>query len=464
MKSFFKFNCASTLPLLALAVLTPTSSLTADESDSSLTAEESELFTEAYRDVPMPLEFRVEATPEGPVFADANGKTLYSWPQHKLRNGYSGEAKGSPACYDEVLTVTAGLMSPYPAGIKLPEIDSRLSCTDLWPPVLAEADAEEIGKWTVIQRRDATLQWAYDEQPLYLSIRDQQPGDVQGGSRRRYGGDSPAMRVPVGPPSLLPPGFAIKSTSIGRMLTSDKNESVYSFEDDTATSSACESKCLANWRPVVAPALARDQGEWSLFERSPGVLQWVFRGKPLYTHLRDQSSWSLEGSDSPGWHNVFTQDAPSYPESFTQQPSLAGNVLADSSGKTIYRYNCGEDTADQLACDHPDDTQVYRLAMCGAGDALKCLQHWPYLIAKDDEISTNRTWRIVLIDPLTGRFAAPDQDGAIRVWSYRDRPVTTFGGDNQPGDVNGGGTGEWRGQRNGLKAFWLRDDYMNGIL
>jgi len=263
---------------------------------------------------------------------------------------------------------------------------------------------------------------------------------------------------------LLPPGFAIKPTSIGRMLTSDKNESVYSFEGDTTVSTACDVECLTNWRPVVAPALAREQGEWSLFERSPGVIQWAFRGKLLYTHLRDQSSWSLEGSDNSGWHNVFTQDAPSYPESFTQQPSLAGNVLADSSGKTIYRYNCGEDSADQLACDHPDDTQVYRLAMCGAGDAQKCLQHWPYIIAKDDEISSNRTWRIVLIDPLTGRFVEPDQEGALRVWSYRDRPVYTFGGDRQPGDVNGGGTGEWRGQRNGLKAFWLRDDYMNGIL
>jgi len=32
------------------------------------------------------------------------------------------------------------------------------------------------------------------------------------------------------------------------------------------------------------------------------------------------------------------------------------------------------------------------------------------------------------------------------------------------GDVNGDGTGEWRGLRNGLKAFWLRDDYFGGTL
>ena len=183
-------------------------------------ADDSQLYTEAYREVPMPPGFRVEASHEGPVFADGNGKTLYSWPQHKLRNGYSGEPKGTPACYDEVLTVTAGFMSPYPPGIKLPDIENRLSCTDLWPPVLADETAEEIGKWTVVERLDGSKQWAFDEQPLYTSVRDKQPGDVLGGTRRRYGGDSPALRVPVGPPTLLPPGFAVKTTTIGRMSVS----------------------------------------------------------------------------------------------------------------------------------------------------------------------------------------------------------------------------------------------------
>lgn len=427
-------------------------------------AAESTTYTEQHRDVPMPHGFRVEASPEGPVFADANGMTLYSWPQHKLRNGYSGESPGTPACYDEVLTVTAGLMSPYPPGIKLPEIDSRPSCTDIWKPVAASEDAEEVGKWTVVERRDGTYQWAYDEQPLYTSIRDKQPGDVLGGTRRRYGGDSPAQRVPVGPPPLIPPGFAIESTSIGRMLTTDRNESVYAFDGDTATSSGCEGACLADWKPVLASSLARELGEWTHFERSPGVRQWVFRGQPLYTYNLDQSSWSQQGSDVSGWHNVFTQLADSYPSSFSVQATIIGNVLATSEGKSIYVYNCGDDSADQLACDHPEDTQVYRFAMCGGGDPARCLEHWPYVLAGEDEVSTNSTWRIVWIDPLTGRFAAPGQTGALRVWAYRDRPVYTFGGDKYAGDLHGGGTGEWRGQRNGLKAFMLRDDFMRGIL
>ena len=73
----------------------------------------------------------------------------------------------------------------------------------------------------------------------------------------------------------------------------------------------------------------------------------------------------------------------------------------------------------------------------------------------------NRSWRIVTIDPQSGRFAAENHPGALRVWAYRDRPIYTFAGDRRPGDVNGGGTGEWRGKRNGLLAFWLRDDLMD---
>lgn len=420
---------------------------------------------EAYVDAPMPPGFRVENTElDGPVFADRHGRTLYSWPSHKLRNGYSGETQGNPACYDEVSLVTAGLMSPYPAGIQLPELDDRPSCTDLWPPVFAEDGAEPVGKWSVLERRDGSQQWAYDEQPLYTSVRDREPGDVLGGSTRRYGGDSPANRVPIGPPPDVPPGFAVRTTTVGRLLTTDKNYSVYSFDEDTPGVSACDAACARTFHPVTAPTLARADGEWSIIESSPGVRQWAFRNQPLYTNVLDTGSWSQEGSDFPGWNNVYTQWAPEPPAAFTIQDTLVGQVLADSRGMTIYTYICGDDSIDQLSCDHPDDTQVYRLAMCGGGNYRKCLEYWPYVEADIGELGDSRSWSVISIDPTTGHRASPEQEGSMRVWAYRDRPVYTFGGDDKPGDLNGSGTGEWRGQRNGLKAFWVRDDYLNGTL
>ena len=418
---------------------------------------------ESYVEVPMPPGFGVQATElEGPVFTDNEDRTLYIWPLHKQRNGYSGESPGTPRCYDEVLTVTAGLMSPYPAGIELPDLDNRPSCTDLWPPVLADEDAKAVGDWSIVTRRDGQRQWAFREQPIYTSVRDQQPGDVLGGTSREYGGDSPANRVPIGPPPLVPPGFSVTTTTSGRLLTTDKNESIYAHVDDTPDQSRCDNECLLTWRPVLAPALASARDDWALLERSPGVRQWVFRGKPLYTYALDQHSWSMQGGDEPGWGNVYTQRTPPFPDSFTVQESLAGDVLADSSGMTVYTYVCGDDSADQLACDHPDDPQAYRLAMCGGGDAKKCLAYWPYVRAGVDAESRSGAWSVMAIDPATGHRAAPEEPSAVRVWAYRDRPVYTFSGDERPGDLNGAGTGEWRGQRNGLQAFWLRDDYWRG--
>jgi predicted lipoprotein with Yx(FWY)xxD motif len=420
---------------------------------------------ESYVSVPMPPGFKVVISElEGPIFADARGHTLYMWPSKKLRNGYSGEMKGKPACYDEVRKETAGLMSPYPAGVLLPDLATRPSCIKLWPPVLASGDAKPVGKWTILTRKDGTKQWAYDEQALYTSILDKEPGEAIGGSTRKDNEESPAVRVPVAPPPKIPPGFAVKTTSNGRLLTTDKNYSVYAYDKDTATESMCDSVCVRTWIPLIASQLAQAQGEWSTIERSAGLRQWTFRGKPLYTYVMDTNQWSQEGSDVPGWRNVYMQRVPPPPADFTVQDSVSGQVLADHRGMTIYRYNCGDDSVDQLSCDHPDDTQAYRLAMCGAGDAVRCAENWPYVPADSNAKSTSHAWTVMRIDPKTGRRAAAEQPGAVSVWAYRERPVYTYAGDRQPGDIDGDSAGEWRGYRNGFKAFWLRDDYYNGAL
>jgi len=134
-------------------------------------------------------------------------------------------------------------------------------------------------------------------------------------------------------------------------------------------------------------------------------------------------------------------------------------VLADSHGRTIYLYSCGDDAYDQLACDYPSTPQDYRIAVCGGGDAARCLKTWPPVLAPKNAKPPSRSWTTIDIDPLSGRFATPGQPGAIHVWAYRGRPVYTFAGDKSAGDVNGDAWGEFYGFRNGFKAFWLRDDF-----
>jgi len=416
--------------------------------------------TEAYLHVPMPPHFRVVSTElDGPVFADARGRTLYSWPFRVMRVGNTGDSKGQSHCTDAKTTVSSGYMSPYPGGLELPDLATRPSCVQMWAPALAAAGSKPVGKWTIAKRKDGTQQWAFDGLPLYTSVRDRQPGDVLGGTSDEHEGDEPAVRRPVGPPPDLPPGFRVSTTVAGRLLENERSFSVYVSDADSAGKSNCDATCAQTWVPMLAPASVRPHGAWTIIERSPGYRQWAFRGKPLYRYALDSRARSLEGSDVPGWHNVYTQRAPAPPAEFTVQDTTAGQVLADAHGMTLYSYTCGDDALDQLECDHPSDTQVYRLAMCGGGDAVRCLHTFPYVIAAPGARSGNRSWSVIDIDPKTGQRAKSAQPDALHVWAFRDRPIYVYAGDDRPGDVNGDGHGEFRGERNGYNAFWLRDDY-----
>ncbi|MGF6089717.1 COG4315 family predicted lipoprotein [Pseudomonas sp. 18173] len=53
-------------------------------------------------------------------------------------------------------------------------------CAKHWPPLKAEAGAKAEGKWTVVQRDDGSMQWAFDGKPLYYYDDDKKPGDKTG--------------------------------------------------------------------------------------------------------------------------------------------------------------------------------------------------------------------------------------------------------------------------------------------
>ena len=416
--------------------------------------------SETYVSEPLPPGFSVQASElDGPVFADERGRTLYMWPYRGMRVGATGDADNVSACLDEKTTKTAGMMSPYPPGMDLPEVESRLPCTGVWPPVLAADNARPVGNFTIIARPDGRKQWAYSKHALYTSILDQQPGDVFGAHTRDMQGDGPAERVPVGPAPNVPPVFAVTTVAKGRLVTTQNSFSIYTSDRDGPEKSNCTGDCTRVWIPVLAGAAAQAQGEWTVFERAPGVRQWAFRKKPVYTYGKDVETLSLQGSDEPGWHNVWTQRSPEPPKGFSIVNNEVGEALVSPQGKAVYVYYCGDDSRDQLACDHPGAPQVYRFAVCGGGNVERCLKRWPYIPAAADAVSGNRSWSVMWVNPKTGRHAAKGAEGAISVWAFRQRPLFTFEGDLTPTDMNGNQTGEFQGRRNGFRAFIVRDDF-----
>ncbi len=420
--------------------------------------------TEDYVREDMPPGFKVVvAELEGPVFADATGKTLYGWPLTPLRNGNAGELKGKPTCDETRYRENVGLQSPYPGGLELPEVETRPSCVQVWPPVLASADSKPVGKWTIVDGPGGRKQWAYEGQALYTSILDQKPGDVLGATSALDGGDGEgALRKPMGPERNMPAQFKVSVSHAGRQLTLANNYSIYVFDGDAPGKFGCTGACLEKFQPVPAPERIRPQGDWTIVERSPGVKQWAYRGRPVYSYILEQKRPSFEGSDEPGWHNVFTQLPPQFPKGFQITEGTAGSMLADAKGRTIYLYNCNDDAQDQLDCSHPSQPQAYRLAICGKGDWRRCQKTFQYLPAGAQEKSDSNIWSIKYIDASTGRWVEPGVAGAQRVWAYRDRPVYVCMRDKVPGDFECDSWGEFSGMRNGWKAFWIREAFGRG--
>ncbi len=426
--------------------------------------------SEKYIHEPAPAGVKVVMSKlEGPIYSDANGRTLYQWPRKELRNGGTGDMKGAASICDTMVSKeNVGLMSPYPAGLTLPDVATRKSCEAMWPPAIAADDAKPVGKWSVIKRKDGRNQWAYDGFVLYTSVMDKKPGDVIGGTKigKRSsdapgspGGDAPAYRVPIGPSPDVPGQFIVDYTLIGHQVTLSDGFAVYTWDGDKAGKSNCINDCLKSWKPVLAPEIgAASREEWSVIERAPGIKQWAYRGRPLYTYMGDASPPMQHGVDVSGWNLVYTQRVPAAPSEFTEQVSAAGIVLADSKGKTIYIYNCGDDAADQLLCDHPDTVQDYRYAVCGGGDPIRCAQTFPYVIAASTK-GANEAWTVMAIDPATGHRAKDGQANAINVWAFRDRPVFTFIRDDRAGSIKAQNWGEFYGQRNGYKVFFLREEF-----
>ena len=53
-------------------------------------------------------------------------------------------------------------------------------CAGNWPPLMAAADAMQMGDYSVITRDDGSKQWAYKGHPLYTWKDDKKPGDITG--------------------------------------------------------------------------------------------------------------------------------------------------------------------------------------------------------------------------------------------------------------------------------------------
>lgn len=94
----------------------------------------------------------------------------------------------------------------------------------------------------------------------------------------------------------------IADTSKGKALVDAKGMTLYTFDRDTAGKSACNGQCAQNWPPLMAAANAAASGDWSVVTRDDGTKQWAYKGKPLYTWVKDTQAGEVTGD---GVNNVW---------------------------------------------------------------------------------------------------------------------------------------------------------------
>ena len=95
----------------------------------------------------------------------------------------------------------------------------------------------------------------------------------------------------------------VGQTAKGAALVDAKGMSLYTFDKDPDGKSACNGPCAAAWPPLPAPSGSSASGDWTIVKRDDGSTQWAYKGKALYTFVKDAKPGDASGDGfKDAWH------------------------------------------------------------------------------------------------------------------------------------------------------------------
>ena len=102
-------------------------------------------------------------------------------------------------------------------------------------------------------------------------------------------------------------GSAAPATVSNSALVDSRGMSLYTYDKDSGGKSACVAGCAKNWPPLAATASDRARSDYTIITRDDGSLQWAYKGKPLYTWMKDTKPGDRTGD---GWNKVWNLARP----------------------------------------------------------------------------------------------------------------------------------------------------------
>ena len=197
-----------------------------------------------------------------------------------------------------------------------------------------------------------------------------------------------------------------------KVLADARQMTLYTYDKDTVPGkSACDAECLKSWPALGAPIDAKAFGDWSVVAREDGSKQWAYKGKPLYSFVKDGEPGDAKGNGAAEgvWHAAMfapsTGGSPPYSIAVADVTDAGGMTLVNDTGRTIYAYYGGKRESGN----------------CGAGP---CGDQWVPVSAP------------AIAHNIGDYTVVPSSDGT-RQWAYKGLPLFTFAGDVAPSQVNG---------------------------
>lgn len=213
---------------------------------------------------------------------------------------------------------------------------------------------------------------------------------------------APGQRVLAADPGV-PAQITTVRGDAGQYLLSAAGGTLYWNEEEAppANGDVCNGECAKSWIPVRADSMSAEGGDWSARRRQDGTRQLAYKGRPLYTNVKDSFPGAQFGAP-PGskWHVMFEQRP--LPGAFTLQTTLLGRTLADHKGRTLYSQR-----SENGAASAPWIPFVAPWLASAAGD-----------------------WSLL-----------PLPDGG-KQWAYKDKRLYLYEKDKDPQDLRGHGLGD----------------------
>ena len=214
---------------------------------------------------------------------------------------------------------------------------------------------------------------------------------------------------------------------------------LYTSSQDPVGKSACVDECAKTFVPFEAPRSAKPVADWSVIKRSDGSRQWAYKGKALYTYVKDVDPGSL-GGDNPANYGGLRRNRAGAWVGGGQRGSLSRKgapvTLPDGWNAALLF------PVEELQA--PPGIAVQEVAEAAAFTLVDTRGHTLYAQAKNAKCANTdcAAWEPLAAPTLAqpiGDFTIVEGADGTSQWAYKGRPLFTYSGDLAPTFANGDG-------------------------